>query len=366
MDRIGKTNVWIPVVSIVVIALLGLAVYGIFYTQPTQQVVLSPTSVSNDGGAPLLSGGACSVACPTDLVWAGTVNIQNSLNKTGVETYDTSSYFFDTADSSLKATVTDTSSGAVSLTCGRNYKLQTVSSSGAAGDSSYLGSADLGTSDSNGNIVFNACGDGTVFTVQSQQHGLWEVRAFDLINNAYFLNQSNHSGLVYHQGTPLNFTSTTSNTTGTSVSSGGELHARIEMRANVDDQNLNDRGIYVLIDAASNRWNVPNVKVDGTQLQEIKGSLSNDERRAYANYEYVFLIPQSRVITQQNEAKVDFSMFALSGIDPTAADQPTVAFAPIGQYVSTKTNNLLIVSSVQDNSANTAVHTLEEIIFDVA
>lgn len=369
LNKGGKVSVLMTILVIV-----GILAGGVFiYTQlgapklgVTQQTALPNTvpAVSETAGI------QCSQACPDTGAWTGTVSIQNKWNGTDIETFDTSSYFYVTdpktkALGSLEASVTDTTSGTVTLTCGRQYTMKTASTSGGGGDGSWLYRSDLGKSDGSGNVVFDACGRAQTFNVVGEQHGLWEARAYDIVNNGYLMNQSNASGLVYHVGTPLNFTSTTSNTTGTAIGAAGELHVRMEIRATAEDENLNDRGIYMLVDAASNRWNKPTVMLDGSTLQDIKSSLSEDEKVAYANYEYAYKIPQTRAITRTNEAKIDFSMFALTGINPTAADQPLVDFAPIGQVLSTRDANVLKVQSVNDNTGRSAIHTLEQLIFAV-
>lgn len=371
LNKGGKTNFLLTLALIAIIAVAGVFLYNQFGGKGlgvTQQTAITGERVPSQQEPSSIQ---CSSACPDTGAWTGTVTIQNKWNSTDVESFDTTSYFYVTdpktgALQSLEASVTDTSAGAVTLTCGRQYTMKTASTSGAAGDGSFLHSSDLGKSDGNGNIVFDACGRAQTFTVKGEQHGLWEARAYDIVNDGYLLNQSNHSGLIYHQGAVLNFTSTTSNTTGTAVGAGGEVHARIEIRATAEDENLNDRGIYILVDAAANRWNKPTIMLDGSSLAEVKASLSEDEKVAYANYEYVFKVPQTRDITRTHEAKVDFSMFALTGTNPTAADQPLVDFAPIGQSLSTKDNNVLKVGSVRDDTARTNIHTLQSMIFNIA
>ena len=367
--KVGANGMYVAVL----LTILTLAIVGglIFWIGGTPSASI-PSGTGQVGGGAVSGVGVCPATqqCPTSLAWAGTANVQNVLNKTGVETFDTSMYFYETdpttgAVGTLKTTVTDTSSGAVTLDCGKKYTTKVVSSSGAGGDASLLTGTDLGEV-KDGDVVFNACGAGSVFTVQGKQHGLWEVRAYDLVNNDYLLNQSNHSGLVYHQGTPLNFTSTGSNTTGTAIGAGQEFHVRIDLRATVDDQDVNDRGVYVLVDAATTRWKEPTVKLDGASLSNVKSTLNPDEAATYSNYEYVFKIPAERKVTQNEQAQVDFSMFAQGGIDPTNADRPLIDFAPVGQYISTGTNSVLKVGSAQDDSAKTAVHTLEQLIFAIA
>lgn len=310
--------------------------------------------------------------CPTDLAWAGTANMQNKANTTGVETYDTTTYFFDKDSGTLKTSITDTSSGAVTLTCGRSYVVKTASTAGEAGDSARLIDTDIGSVNSNGEVEFTACGDGETFTIGSNQHGLWEIRAFDVINNGFAFNYSTSTGTSpsgltatsYIAGDQVYGSST--NATNISVGSGGEAHWIAYIRPSGTDTNLNDMGTLVLVDAASSEWNEPNVFIDGVKQSNVKNSaLDANEIKAYADYEYVYLIPASRSITRSNELKFDFSVFAASGNDPTSADSIPIVFAPRGKTTSTQTNNLILTSAVQDDSSLTRIHTNQTLRFAV-
>lgn len=355
-NRSGKANVLMTVALIAIIAIAALVAYNTFGKK--EQTAIGPgTNVPTTASGEVI----CKDTKPDNLAHTLTLNMQNSLNRTGVETYDTTSYFFDKADGSLQTAPTDTTSGSVTLTWGKQYLVKTLSTSGAAGDGSWLksGSSDAWKGDNNGNLIYSACGTAKTETILSYQHGLRETRVFDVINNNYLINNGTTAATSWITGTPLNFSSTTSNSTATAVGAGGEVHVIQYLRATVDDQNVNDRGIYVLIDADTSDWNTPTVKIDGAVAKDVKGELSSDAKAAYSAYEYVYLISADRVISQQKDIQIDLDMFALSGYNPTGADSPIIALAPIGQYASTYQNNVLKVDSVQDDSARTVVHTLE-------
>ncbi|MEK6883066.1 MAG: hypothetical protein AABY22_25805, partial [Nanoarchaeota archaeon] len=132
-NKTGKANTMLWVVSILgILILTGVIGIGIFGT--TGQVVAPITTTTPTVGA------VCSSACPTSLAWSGTVNVQNALNSTGAETFDTSMYFYD-ASGALTTSITDTSSGSVTLSCGNTYTAKVISVSGNSGDSSNLKSA---------------------------------------------------------------------------------------------------------------------------------------------------------------------------------------------------------------------------------
>src|SRR3990167_6388509 len=133
-----------------------------------------------------------SVSCPSDQTWTGTVSVQNLLNDTGSETFDTSMYFYEIkADGSEDAlsyneigkegfatSITDTTSGSVTLSCGKRYATKILSVSGAAGDPSLVrsiisksGVADAKVND-DGVLVFSPRDNSGALTLGVHQIGV--------------------------------------------------------------------------------------------------------------------------------------------------------------------------------------------------
>jgi len=303
-------------------------------------------------------------ACPSDLTWSGTVDVQNTINEGSAETYDTTAYFYVSGTDVLKTSISDTTAGAVSLTCGQVYDVKVLSTSGAAGDGGYIYSTTHGTANDDGSVTFTATSTNAGrITLGMNQHGVPEIQVFDA-STAAFVNEG--AGTTGYKATDgVNWTSSTNNTQPKIVGSGGEIDYVISLRSTVSDENLNDFGIYVLIEAPTNIWDVPVVKADGVTLEDVKGTLNPDEAKAYSNYEYVYLIPQGSEVSLNDKVTIGFNIFALSGQNPGTSDDIEMDFAMRGTYTSIDNANILKVGAVDDTTSQAQVYGLHDMIFDV-
>ncbi len=360
-NKSGKGNgMWLGIFGVAVLVLLVAAVFGIYKNQAAPE----PDVDGDDGNGQDVS--ACATKCPDTLTFAAVVNMENPLNQTGTETYDTTMYFFNT-DGSLKTSSADSTAGASTLECGRTYTIQTISTSGAAGDSALIKAAPTGASVSaDGTVTMTACGAGETWTFRANQHGLPEVRAKDIVGDGFMFDTLDASATDYESTDGAIFGGTTNNVTGVTVDSGGELHVMEYVRATADDQDVNDLGILVLVDMPTSVWGTPTVKIDGNAVSDVTASLSDQERIAYSDYEYAYLIPSGRIVSQAKEIAVDFSVFALSGQNPTGAHNVSIDYSPRGRYASTQQTNVLKVGAVDDSTSRTQIHTLHDTVIWVA
>ncbi len=354
----GGLKAILVIIAIAVIAILVIA--------------LVPMKVVTDGDDDITTS---AISCPSDMDWAGTITLQNTLNTSGTTTFDASLYVYAVNGGELQhqSTLTDTTSGAATLTCGQPYAAKVLSTSGAGGDSSAI-KAVLSSSGvknarvENGVLYFTPSGARGSLTVAGEQMGVPEFRVFDVINNDFM--HLSGSALVnqytYNDTDGGNWTSGASNETGVAVSAGGEYHSKIYMRTKVAGWDYNDRGIYMLVDAAPATWLNPTVKFDGAAATEAKSSMTANELIAYAGYEYAFLIPQSRDIVSNKELLVDFSMYALPGTDPSSQSHFQIDWAPIGTYATIANANNLALGAVDDTSSRTQINTLTDMLFNVA
>lgn len=120
----------------------------------------------------------------------------NVLNGTGSETYDTTTYFYIADENGKKGTfktsITDTSAGTTSLTCGETYYVEVQSTNGAAGDSAEILTASEGKILDNGALLFTAKDAGNRLTLRMHQRGLPEVRAKDLVTDQFMYDDSDN------------------------------------------------------------------------------------------------------------------------------------------------------------------------------
>jgi hypothetical protein len=349
--------IWVGVVAVV--GLLAFMAFG----GNSAPAPSSSGSSSTGGIQPTAS--QCSVACPDDLDWAGTINVRNKLNSTGAENFDTTTYFYE-ADGSLKTSITDTTSGAATLTCGNTYAVKVQSTSGAAGDSGAFIDGSGYTANPDGTASLTACGSGSTITFVSRQHGLPEIRVRDNVNDGLAFSHGNDDDAVTYQTTDGAVFGSSTNGSAIAVGAGGNLEFTQFVRATADDQNVNDLGMWILIDAGTSIWDKPAVKIDGASASEASAQLSADEKIAYNGYEYVFFVPASRVIDNNDKLEINIDINALGGTNPDGDDNISVDYAPIGHFQSNSDSNVLKVGAVDDSSSRGDVHTRHDTVIWVS
>jgi hypothetical protein len=366
LNKLGAAKKISPaliVFGFIAILLLGVIAIGVFGGKQEQTII---------GEEVTTEGTTVSTQCPSDYGFSGTVTVQNDLNTTGAETFDTTMYFY-TIDANgnevFEKSSTDTTSGTLTLSCGSTYVARVLSVDGAAGDSSVINSASMSGATSLGAVkdggwkfvVTKASG---ALTFKVHQHGLIQLRAFDIENNNYLYNVTADTATEWTDDTSANFTSITANNTATAVGTSGSYNVRLEIQTQNADESFNDQGVYILVDASSAVWAVPTLKVSGSTLTNIKGSLPADEAVAYADYEYVYKTSSNFI--NPDKISVEYLSTAVSGVNPTGANAPVIALAPIGSYTSVSDSNLLKFGSVKDDSSKTAVYTLYTINFFIS
>ncbi|MEK6880659.1 MAG: hypothetical protein AABY22_13665 [Nanoarchaeota archaeon] len=335
-------------------------------------ILVSVVAMSLFGGSQqqLPTGGAegSTDNCPSDLSWSGTIDVRNSLNISGAETYDTTAYFYFAGTDDLKVSITDTTAGAVTLTCGESYDVKILSTSGATGDSAKIVGISQGTVDPSGeSATFKATGNGNRITISSQQHGVSEVQVYSNIDKAFF--RSAIDTTAYNSTDGVSWNNTGSQADSYAIGSGGELDVSVSLRSTTSDENLNDLGLYLLIDAATTVYDTPVMRLNGAAMTDVKDSgLTPSETLAYSAYEYIFLIPSSTDVILNDKVTLDFDIFALSGVNPGASDNIEFDIAPVGSYVSigNPKASVLAFGSVQDDTSQTVVFTLFDMIFNIS
>ncbi|MFW5793864.1 MAG: hypothetical protein ACOCV1_00040 [Bacillota bacterium] len=354
MAKNTGTKVLVVLGFIGVLALLSAMVYMIYGLQQT-------SFDGQTGSAGISAPGVCSTPCPDDLTWSGNVDVNNVLNQSGEETYDTTMYFFNYNDGNLgglKTKLTDTTDGTATLTCGNTYLVEVISTDGDGGDSAEILAGPQGVEiTDDGSAIFTACGDGENIVFNMNQRGVPEVRARDVINDGFLYDYSSDEDASDYETTDgVVFTSTSGNTTNYTIDSSGEFHIIQYIRANSDDTDFNDLGIYVLIDASSSVYEEPTVKIDGVVAENAKEELNSDEAIAYSDYEYVYKIGKDRQVTKNNPLSVEVNGFALSGVNPAVGDDISIDYAVIGKYASTSETNTIKIGAVKDDSSKTQVY----------
>lgn len=362
-NKAGKSGLVITITIAVLIAAAAL-VYMAFGGQSQQQI-------GGTGGQKVATAQGA-ISCPDSLAWAGTVDVVNKLNSTTTQTYDTTAYFYvanaDGTKGPLKITVSDTTAGTAALTCGEAYFVEVVSTNGATGDSAEILSASEGTIQEDGTLLFTAKGAGNRITLNMNQRGQPSVRVKDMVTGDFMFDDGDTSATDYESLDGVVFMSSTDNATSYTVAESGKLSVTQYVQANLSVAEVNDLGVWILIDADPTVWDVDNAvaKIDGSAASDAQGSWNADEKNAYNSYELAYFVPASRAITSNNELEFEFKLNAQGGQNPTGAHNISIDYAPIGKYLSSKESNVLKVGAVDDSSSRSDVYTRFDTVIAVA
>jgi hypothetical protein len=307
------------------------------------------------GGGTLPTG----VVCADTLSTGVTVTQYNPNNDTGTESYDQTARLYKVqADGTeqLFATLTDlTNPSATNVNCGDTYRLRLQSGDDSNARITAVRSGEGATLSSDGRFVeFQAQGAVYNLEVDSPQRAGLRVKVFDLKQNGWVFADDGNAASAYRTS-GVTFQSTTDNATATTVGTAEDISFRIDVRANGVDVDANDLGMYMLVDADTAVWAEPSVRFAGRELVDVKGNLDTFESRAFSNYEYVYRIDDSIV---DRDRSMDFQVNALSGINPGASDDITLAFAGIGASKQTS-GNLMRYAATTDAASPATVFTLQ-------
>ena len=355
-DKKGKTRVgngWKALWT--VLGVIGLLVVIVLIVGMFDQRTVQP----GVPGAPGVPG--VPSTCPSDLSFSGTIDVQNPLNRTGAQTYDTNIYFYD-SDGNYVGRVTDTTSGTLTfLECGQTYTMKAESSATANAkiqSATMSGGTVLG-SNGNGMKIQVTRGSGNI-KLFINQHGGIQTRVFDLDANV-FSRTVQSATTTYVTTNNANYSGSADS--GFAVGAGGTLRVRADVQTENQHQSFNDLGTYVLLDMATTVWDKPVVKINGQTANQV--SLAGDEAIAFNSYEYAYLIPEGTDFINPDSLQIELVAPALTGVHPNG-DTIEMSFAPRGQYVSVTDSSVLKIGAVQDNSARSDVHTRHIINFVTA
>lgn len=305
--------------------------------------------------------------CPDTLTTVLTLTVRNQLNETGREEYDNTALVYKVKDGkeSLVQTLSDTTAGTANLECGSVYRVRLISTDANGGDGAYIfdqldSGLDAEVSADHKFVEFVAQGSQYSLGLQSKQHGTLQFRVFDNTNNGLMFDAADSSANDY-ETTGANFSSTTLNTTATAVGAGGDFDMTIQVKSTDVDTDFCDLGCYLLIDAASSKWDDAEVTYGGSSL-DVADFDDYENRLWGGTYEQKFVLPAN---FEDKVKEVRVIMPALAGVNPTGADSPVFAFASLGATRQTSANGVHY-GGTDDAAAPTAVYTVQSLTISVS
>jgi hypothetical protein len=352
MNKSGKAipTALVYVIAIALIGLVGLGSYAIFGKSGASQqglgtgnVVLTPEQQAQ-----------ASFSCGSDKETSVTVTLKNDQNTTGLQTFDANYYIYLIGTDGKETQVvsgSDTTGGTATLDCGNKYRLKLVTD-GSTDNSRikgvYTQNAEV---DKDGSVLFTTVAPSFTLGLVGSQHSAIEVRAYneDARARMYEAGGSNSA----YVGTGATFYSVTDNATVTTVTTGSSLMQTMELRAVSTTADFNDYGVYVLVDADPNYWDtIQSMEFDGVELQDVKGSLTADESKAFSGYEFVYLISSGKLVDSKNH-KLYFD--ALKSTGATGSDTLKIDFAVSGNFLSVD-GYTLKTAGAKDSSGSPLVY----------
>lgn len=311
------------------------------------------------------SGPTAGDNCPDTGTTSLKLQVYNPANTSDVENYDQTIVCMGSDGSAT--TITDTTTPtASSVNCGYNYVCKAVSSSNAGGDHGYLTgirSGPASASLSGGILSFRADAPNVNIDLDSTQHGRLEARVYNNDEASFVYSEYNGQTKGVWTATGYNFSNSSTNSSDGGllyVGSGGKLDLRMDIRVQTNqDEQLEDFGWYLLLDAPSTKWDVPSITIDGAKRTSNCAALNSDEAKKYSGEEYCYKITGIPV-TNNDGASIGMVFNALNGVNPTTTDSINVTIVGIGSYQSTTDSTDVLIGAVKDDSSQTVVLNQEE------
>ncbi len=304
-----------------------------------------------------------SANCPDTGYTSTKIEVRNLLNDTATDEYDVT--LVCKSEGGDIAVITDTTDpSGTNLLCSKPVTCYAVSSGDENGDQGKLLQVQSGDAIiQDGALKFTPIGASTYVSVGAHKQGAVEVRAYDTNAKAWACAGDSSTCGTWNETDGVTF-GDTSDGTAVSVGAGDEVCYEYEIRPTQRDNDLNDRGFLILVDASSSKWEEPVATLNGVALSNAKDQLNSDEQVAYADYEYAYLIPEDQAITQAQKGILDICFTAKA--DPGASDDISIDLTSRGSYRSTLDDNVVKIGAVKDDTAKTQVHTLFDTVIDVS
>lgn len=365
MDKKGK----IDLVGIAVI-LLALGVLGMGV-----MLYMSPTGGGGGGGLEstlqdLSEAAKAANICPTDLTTSTEIEVRNILNETSQQEKDVTFVCLG-AGGQVEVINDTTNPTAVDFDCNVQYTCKPISSGDSEGDQGKILTIEEASNPSaqvledDSGFSFTPIGGSTYVAVGAHEQGAIQVRVWDDNERSWACAGSSATCGTWNSTDGATFGDTTDGTAFVVTAASG-LELCYEVQATDDGENVNDRGIYVLVDAATTVWKTPDVTIDGVGASNFKGSLNEDEATSYSDYEYVYKVEQDKKVTSKNSETMEVCISLEASSDAGASDDVSVDFSPIATYRATDDDNTVKLGAVTDADPPAQVHTLFDTVIDVS
>jgi hypothetical protein len=298
--------------------------------------------------------------CPDDFQTTVITTLYNGLNDTGSESFDATGYIYQIIgdDEYYYDTFTDTTSGELNVTCGYDYVVKLVASNSDGGDNSRITEIRTGdaTITSDG-VRFSADKEKVPLGLVGSQHGVLTFRVFDNVDNRYAYDNtgSGDADNTVFEATGTGFRDG-DNATAFAVGADGYVDFVFEFKGDTADEQFNDYSAVVFVEAPTNKWNEPVIKLNGKTLPDIMDTLTGDENVAFNDFEYAYTFTADECPLDNDINYLDFYMETCAGCDPTADLNVTVCTR--GNYLSVD-GVTVKQASAKDDSSHSRLYTCQ-------
>lgn len=308
--------------------------------------------------------------CPDTKVTTTYITLKNEEDDTKDDTFDAVGYYYRVVDGKEEyaGTVSDTTSGSVSLDCGKTYRLRLVASNANEGDNSIITRVISGAGaklvDGGKAVEFVPRDSSYTLKIGGERHGVLQFKLYDNVNAGWVRDNSaaDNAGTEWEDD-GITFKTTSSNSTANAVGVGDELDFALHFRASQANTSFDDFGFYVLVEggaSAATVWAEPStVEINGRPLTKV--TLEGAESKQFSGYEYVYKVTDVDVTDADNALR--FVWKPNSGQNPTADIE--IDFASIGGYLSVDGSTVGYAAAKDDTSA-TVVYTVQDTTWDLS
>lgn len=166
--------------------------------------------------------------------------------------------------------------------------------------------------------------------------------------------QAGTQGYVAFNGTSYCTVTDAVGKTSLTIGADQYIDARIYLKSNSTKSQFGEDGlrVWMIVDAASNKWQEPVVGVGtGPTLVNKLSQLAAKDLEYYSGSEYAYEIGT----VGDREIYIDYYQETAAGVNPSSSDLPQISFCAEGRYNSAKQQDTILVGCWSDATTQTQV-----------
>ena len=278
------------------------------------------------------------IVCPTTMQTSGYARIEDTIASS--LTYKSGSDVYwqriDTGEYNNKTSLSSGYHTAITLSCGKNYKVVAATQSDSA---------------SSAEQILVVSGESAYIDLKGKGIDYLQMRVKDIATDVWLLERGKDSNSYFvANASTVNATTSAYGQVGT-IDANANLDYKIVMKTKNSNKVNGEDGLrnWLCVDAATDKWQEPVISFAGVKRANAKATMFADDLLAgdVSGSEYCYDLGQ----IGDAEKELLFYIKTKSGVNPGSSDDIVLYFAPEGRYLSQKIANTFKIGAYDDSTS---------------